>query len=167
MSTISNTTVISNFAAIGQMSLLHQVHQQIHISMQVYEEISTGLEEGYMFYSDIKQFVYPFAKTGWIKMATMADDNEFDLFERLPSKLGKGEASCLSIAANRDWLFLTDDLSARKQAALMKIRFSGSLGCLMMAIEKNKCSFEKANQLLFQMIESGYHSPVYDLKELI
>ncbi len=166
MSIIANTTVISNFSAIGQMTLLRRVYKKIHISVQVYEEIQSGLEEGYLFYTDIKQSIYPFSETGWILLTSLSDDTEFDLFEKSPSKLGKGESSCLSIAGHRDWLFLTDDLDARKQAKLMKIRISGSLGCLVLSIEKNICSLAQANRWLYQMIEQGYHSPVHDLMDL-
>ncbi|MDM8516027.1 hypothetical protein QUF76_07500 [Desulfobacterales bacterium HSG16] len=167
MSIISNTTVISNFAAIGQMTLLYRIYGKIHISGEVYEEIRKGLEEGYLFYADIEKHIFPFSDSGWIHLINMAGENEFRMFGRFPSKLGKGESSCLSIASPRNWLFLTDDLDARKQAKLMNIRISGSLGCLILAIEKNICTLEQGNIWLNQMIEEGYRSPVYDLEQLL
>ncbi len=138
MSIIANTTVISNFACIGQIEALRRIHGKIHISAEV----------------------------GWIFLTSMADKTEFRLFGEMPSKLGKGESSCLSIASHRNWLFLTDDLDARKQAKQMKIRVSGSLGCLILATERSILTLEQANSQLYQMIVNGYHSPVNDLKDL-
>lgn len=167
MTIIANTTVISNFSAIRQIDLLKRIHGKIHISVQVYEEIQKGLEEGYRFYTDIERNINPFSESGWIYLANMIAKNEFQLFRDLPQRLGKGESSCLSIASHRNWLFLTDDLDARKQAHFMKVRISGSIGCLILAIEKNVCTLEQGNEWFQQMIKQGYHSPVRDLKELI
>ncbi|MGE0084888.1 MAG: hypothetical protein AB7S75_10730 [Desulfococcaceae bacterium] len=167
MTVIANTTVISNFSAIGQITLLYRIHRKIHISVQVYEEIQKGLEEGYLFYTGMENNINPFSESGWIHLTSMSENKEFRLFGRLSSHLGKGESSCLSIAAHRNWLFLTDDLDARKQAKLMKIRISGTLGCLVLATEKNICSLEQANGWLYEMLKQGYHSPVHDLKELL
>jgi predicted nucleic acid-binding protein len=50
MSVICNMTVLSNFAAIGQLSLLRDLYKQILIPLGVYEEIRQGLDEGYRFY---------------------------------------------------------------------------------------------------------------------
>lgn len=116
MSIISNTTVISNFACIGKTDILRQLHREIYISTEVYEEIQTGLEEGYLFYDPVVDKIYPFATSGWIKLTSMSDDREFRLFGNLPPRLHKGEASCLSIAHHRGRLFLTDDRDARREA---------------------------------------------------
>jgi predicted nucleic acid-binding protein len=53
MSIISNTTVLSNFANIGQLDVLRRLYQILYIPTEVYEEISAGLEEGYLFYQDV------------------------------------------------------------------------------------------------------------------
>jgi predicted nucleic acid-binding protein len=69
MKAITNTTVISNFANIKQLDVLRQLHQVIYISVEVYEEIQTGLEEGYEFYASIDEQIYPL-ETGWIKLTS-------------------------------------------------------------------------------------------------
>ena len=50
MNVISNTTVISNFAAINQLELLRQLYGTVYLPTEVYAEIQAGLEEGYLFY---------------------------------------------------------------------------------------------------------------------
>ena len=54
MSVIANTTVISNFAAIGRLDVLHSLLGEVHISTAVYAEIQDGLSEGFNFYIGIE-----------------------------------------------------------------------------------------------------------------
>lgn len=46
MKTIANTTILSNFAAVGRLDLLQALHGRLYIPIQVYEEVLAGLEEG-------------------------------------------------------------------------------------------------------------------------
>ena len=107
MSVITNTTVLSNFASIHQLDLLHRLYGTLYISTEVYEEIQVGLEEGYQFYEGIDTLVFPLAEGGWIQLTSMADAHEFRLFGTLPSRLHRGEAACLAIAYHRGWMLLT------------------------------------------------------------
>jgi predicted nucleic acid-binding protein len=167
MSVISNTTVISNFASIGQLDLLRRLYGVLYISTQVYEEIQTGLAEGYKFYADIDQLVHPLVAQGWIRLTSLANEQELYLFGKLPPRLHQGEASCLAIAQSRGWTLLTDDRAARIQASNLGIRLSGTLGCLVLAVERGLCTPERANLWLSHMIQVGYRSPVADLTTLL
>jgi hypothetical protein len=77
MSIITNTTVLSNFASINQLDLLHRLYGTLYISTEVYEEIQVGLEEGYQFYEGIDTLVFPLAAGGWIQLTSMAEAHEF------------------------------------------------------------------------------------------
>ena len=167
MSVIANTTVMSNFACINKLEILHQLYGSLYISIQVYEEIQTGLEEGYSFYNCLENQIAPYEESAWIKLTSMIDDKEFRLFKELPSRLHPGETSSLAIAYNRDWLFLTDDMAARKQTKRLGVRLSGSLGCLVLAIERKICTLGEGTYWLNEMIEQDYKSPVNDLSELM
>jgi predicted nucleic acid-binding protein len=127
MSTIANTTVISNFACIGQLELLHRLYGKLYISTE----------------------------------------QELRLFAELPLRLHPGEAASLPIAYHRGWLLLTDDLDARAATTQLGVRLSGSLGCLVLAVERKLCSLEQGNSWLEQMIQQGYRSPVSDLTSLL
>jgi predicted nucleic acid-binding protein len=107
--TLINTTVVSNLAAVGRLDLLKQVHGRLYLPNEVYEEILDGLEEGYEFYSAVEGQIYPLAKDGWMELVSMADEEEFRVFQSLPRRLHHGEASCIAIARHRNWAFLTDD----------------------------------------------------------
>jgi predicted nucleic acid-binding protein len=74
MSVIANTITISNFACIERPDILKKLHSTMHISVEVYEEIQQGLEEGYQFYAPIEKQIYPFEETGWIKLTKLFCD---------------------------------------------------------------------------------------------
>ncbi len=97
----------------------------------------------------------------------MRDDKELLLFNQFPSTLHRGEASCLAIAHNRNWFFLTDDKAARKAATNLGIRLSGTVGCLVLSVERDLYSLEQANRWLTEMVCVGYRSPVTDLARLL
>lgn len=166
MSIISNTTVLSNFAALGRLDLIRQLFGALYIPTEVYEEIQDGLTEGYQFYAGIEQQTYPLAEDGWLHLTSMADD-ELRLFGAMPAGLHRGEAACLAIARQRGWLLLSDDRAARAEAARQGVRVSGSIGCLVRAVERGLVALEQGNAWLESLIALGYHSPIADLAALI
>jgi hypothetical protein len=167
MSGISNTTVIIIFAAIGQLELLHQLFGVLHLPTEVYTEIRDGQAEGYAYLNGIERSIAPLAADGWLHLVGMHNDAELRRYGALPAGLHHGEAACLAIAKQRDWLLLTDDRAARAEARRQQIRLSGSIGCLMMAVTRGIATLTQANQHLAAMIVQGYHAPVADLSSLL
>lgn len=169
MAIISNTTTLSNFASIRQLALLKQLFPLLYIPTAVYDEIYNGLQEGYAFYQDLLPQIYPAnqATDGWIYLTTIADNHELHTLNTWPKRLHKGEAECLTIASHRHWLLLTDDRAARSVAREHDIHLSGTLGCLVDAVEQNYCSLAEANQHLAHMIRHGYRSPLLDISPLL
>lgn len=167
MSIISNTTVLSNFAAIGALDKLRDLYKEVYISTAVYTEIERGLEEGYTFYSGIEDILYPVHEGGWLRLTSLSGDQEIEIFSDMPGRLHAGEASSLAIAQHRGWLFLTDDKAARRQAEARKVIVSGTLGCLIQGIERGLWSLSQANEWLERIVASGFHSPVADLSTLV
>jgi predicted nucleic acid-binding protein len=110
---------------------------------------------------------YPFVHDGWIRLTSMTDEGEIGLYGELPSRLHQGEASCLVIARRRGWLLLTDDRAARDEGDHLGIMVSGSVGCLVLAVERGLCSLEQANIWLGEMIRQGYRSPINDVTSLL
>lgn len=167
MSVIANTTVISNFASIDRLELLHHLYTTLHISTEVYAEIQQGIVEGYGFYRGIEQVIYPVTQDGWIHLASIAGDDEMRLFSMLPAQLHPGEASCIAIAYGRNWQFLSDDHAARQVARKWAVNISGTVGCLTLAVERSLCDLPQANGWLRAMIRHGFRSPVLDLTPLL
>ena len=167
MNVITNTTVISNFAVVGRLDVLRDLMGQVYISTDVHAEIQDGRAEGCDFYTGIESLIYPLTPTGWLHLASPTGDDELRLLAQLPAALHRGEASCLVIAAQRGWAFLTDDALARKAARKLNVTISGTLGVLTQAVKANLLSLDKANAILSQMIEAGYRSPYNNLAELL
>lgn len=167
MKVISDTTVISNFASIGEMSLLQRLYDRLYIPVEVYDEIVQGLREGYGFYRVVEPVLSPLCREGWIEMVSLAGEAEIAFLGSLPTRLGRGEASCLSIAKHRKWLLLTDDKAAREEARKHGVPVSGSVGSLVLAVERKHCSLHQANRWLEEMIRQGYRSPMSDMSVLV
>lgn len=98
MSIISNTTVLSNFAAVDALDRLRELYGEVYLSTEVYQEIARGLEEGYLFYSGIEKVLHPVREGGWLRLISLGDAKEIELFSNMPARLHAGEASCLAIA---------------------------------------------------------------------
>ena len=92
---------------------------------------------------------------------------EHELSNGLSTILGLGERTCIAAASQRNGLFMTDDRKARQVALDLGIKITGTLGILVVAVERRKIALEEANQLLKAMVESGYRSPVDDLGSLL
>lgn len=167
MSIISNTTVLSNFASIDALDKLRELYGEVYLSTEVFKEIERGLEEGYTFYAGIERVLYPVREGGWLRLTSLASDKEIELFSRMPGRLHAGEASCLAIAQQRGWLLLTDDKAARRHAENQKVVVSGTLGCLILGIERGLWNPGQANEWLERIIASGFRSPVRDLGALM
>jgi predicted nucleic acid-binding protein len=167
MSIIVNTTVLSNFAAIESIGMLHELHGELFIATEVYEEIRDGLEEGYAFYGDVVRHIYPMAPDGWLRLTSLVDDEEFGLFASMPSRLHQGEAASLAIAQRRDWVLLTDDQAARRWAIEQGVRLSGTVGCLVLGVERGLWSVARGNGCLSRMVQAGFFAPVPDITVLL
>ncbi|MFZ4850891.1 MAG: hypothetical protein ACOYL7_17355 [Caldilinea sp.] len=167
MKVIANTTVISNFASVRQLELLHNLLVDVYISTEVYGEIQDGVTEGIEHYQGIEEDIYPFSLDGWLHLTSLQGDDELRLFNSLPAALHRGESSCLAIASARGWAFITDDSRARKAARSLGIPISGTLGLLIEAVKADLLSVSEADNLLHEMILLGYRSPHSTVSELM
>ncbi len=167
MNVISNTTVISNFAAVGRLDLLRQLFNAVYLSTEVYAEIQDGLAEGHVFYAGIETHIHPLTSEGWLHLIALTGEVELRMFGQLLDTLHRGEASSLAIAVQRGWVFFSDDARARQVGRDLHVPVSGTLGVLLRAVKAQLLSLTEANALLDQMIRAGYRSPYTDLAELI
>ncbi len=167
MSFISNTTVLSNFAEIGAFDMLRRLYRELFLTTEVFQEIRDGLDDGYRFYEEVIRCLDPAARPGWLRLTSLAHDEEIELFSKMPAHLHQGEAASLAIAQSRDWVLLTDDRSARRYALEHGIKLSGTLGCLALGVKRQLWTLKEGNDRLAEMIEVGYFSPLSDLTELV
>jgi predicted nucleic acid-binding protein len=166
MNVLVNTTVLSNFAAVGRLDLLRSLFGLLHMAQAVFEEVQAGLDEGYTFYAGLESEIHPFCEDGWLHLTMIEGEEELQLFQRLPPKLHRGEAMSLAIAKSRGWRFLTDDRAARSKADELGISKAGTLAVLVQSIDQSLITLEQGNTILQEMIEHRYQSPVTDLSDL-
>ena len=62
---------------------------------------------------------------------------------------------------------VTDDLEARRLAEERKVPLTGTLGILLALVRDNTLSLTEANDILVEMIQNRYRSPVDHLDDLI
>ncbi|OGC02499.1 hypothetical protein A2V82_02050 [candidate division KSB1 bacterium RBG_16_48_16] len=162
---IANTTVISNFSFVGGLEVLEKLFSVVYITPEVREEIIRGLQEGYPFLeSALKQIKI---SRGWLRLVAFETEEEQANYYQFCIKLHSGEASCLAIAKNRNWLLLTDDQAARKLAKSSRMELSGTIGILALAAKQEIISVAEADDLLAGMVKGNYRSPVASISELL
>lgn len=115
-----DNTVLSNFALVKQVSLLKDFcGDKGATTADVLNELEYG----------IKDKIIPETELNWL-MKLDLNEKEDAMFLNFSKKLGKGEASCLAIAINRGYSFLSDDMAVRKIALREGVKLSGSSGTL-------------------------------------
>lgn len=81
----------------------------------------------------------------------------------LPPRLGAGEKTCLAVALHRLGVFASDDFDARAAARRSGIALTGTLGILLLSIERGDISLQQGSAFLKVLIAAGYRSPVQEL----
>ena len=155
---IADNTVLSNFALIEREDILDKVFGgAICTTAAVRAELSEGEKRGLVPRRD-------WSKVPVLSVESTQERQAFDIFS---ARLGKGEASCLSLAICRNLRVLTDDRDTRIIAHRRNISVSGTIGVLVLAVKRNILTRQAANLLLSRLIEKGYYSPYQSLDGLI
>jgi len=160
---IADNTVLSNFASVDRLDLLEKVFGEIYITLEVYAEVDNGIKKGYLFQKQTKQIV----DSGYWIHITSLKKKELNLYEELAKIVDFGEASCLAIAKERKWLFLTDDDKARTISKTNNIQLSGTVGVIRSAVIRNLIHLFEAEQIHQVMIKNGYYSPIKLIADII
>ncbi len=161
---VVDTCVLSNFALSRSLFILQSCYsRQVYITSFVMAEILKGLLKGHKGLSDIKKAL----SEGWLIETSMKNIKERTLFETLSASLGSGESSCIAVAKNRGLTFASDDLVARREAILLNIPLTGTVGILVKAINRNVITLQRGETILADMKKHGFYAPVFFLNELV
>lgn len=126
MIVVSNTSPLTNLAAIGRFSLLERLYEQVYIPEGVWEELNA--------------FGRPWpgsnevAEASWVELHQV--DNR-DLITILRRDLDRGEAETVALAfqLNAD-LVLLDERDGRRAAKRLGLKVVGVVGLLVRAKHK-------------------------------
>jgi len=165
---IFNNTALSNFALIHQIDLLKQRYAgHAYTTIEVAHELRRGIQTGYTDLQSAWEQIEIINPNGWLHILTPQTADEYHLHTQFDTFLDAGEAACLALAVHRQLIFVTDDRAARQAAKLRQVKLTGTVGILINLVRDNTIPLDKANQLLKQMIERRYRSPVTSLDDLV
>jgi uncharacterized protein len=120
---VSNTSPITNLAAVGQLNLLQQLYGSIIIPQAVYDEMASL---GYIVPGTIEVQTLSWIQTQQVINRTLVTQLQTELDE------GESEAIALAIELNANQLLL-DEYPGRTVASRLGIKITGVLGVLLAA----------------------------------
>lgn len=157
MIALLDNTVMSNFAGVERHDLLRIAFgDTLATAQQAFDELEAGVRAGKL----------PSLDWQWLPIWTL-DAAEMPRYNELLRSLNVGEAACLAMAITRGCRVLTDDRDARELSRHLRIPISGTLGVLTRLVDIGHFTLDKADNLLLQMIATGYRSPVSSLRNII
>jgi len=160
---ILDACVLSNFAYSRSLGILHRLYGgQLGLTNFVVAEVIRGIQRGHGFLLGVKTAL----KEGWIEEVAPRTSAEKDIFEKLSESLGLGEASAIAVALGRGLVFASDDFAARREAARLGVRLTGTLGILKRACVRGIVKRADADKRLRVMIDGGFFSPVKSISEI-
>jgi predicted nucleic acid-binding protein len=158
-----DTCVLSNFALSDSLYLIKGLHpRSAYVTSLVLAENLRGIQKGYMKLGRIQEALLE----GWLTEVTLERKKEKALFNSLVISLGLGEGSAIAVAKARGFVFACDDRLARREANLLGVELTGTLGILLKAVRSKIISCAEADTVLKKMIRYGFYSPVKSLSEL-
>lgn len=155
-----DNSAISNFTAVGRMDILRERYGG---RLVVTGEVLLEAEKG-----PCPEAVRRAIREGWVELRIVyADSREHGVFAELRDRgFGLGEASLIAAcSAGGTWVFVSDDLDARREARRRGTGVVGTYGILARQVAEAKMGLEEGNGLLRRMIEAGFRSHSDDLRE--
>lgn len=161
---IFDNCVLSNFALSKSFYIVKKLYiNRICITDFVAVENMRGMLKGHPGLAEIREAI----KEGWLKELHIERAEEKALFESLTVSMGLGEASCIAIAKVRRFIFACDDRAARREANMLGIKLTGTIGILVKAVGRKIIDRKQADGILGLMIKQGFYSPVSSLSEIL
>ena len=129
MIVISDTSIITNLAAIQYLQLLPQLYDQVTIPAAVYREL-TEIDPPVPGTLEVQ--IAP-----WLEVRQVFDHSVIEHLQiEVKLDLGESEAIALALELNAD-LLLIDERRGRAEADRLGVRITGLLGILVEAKRKN------------------------------
>ena len=154
-----DNTAVSNFSAVGRMDILRERYGgRLVITREVLNEAERGPRP-----ETIRRAI----EEGWVEVRTLyADSEEHGDFVELRARgFGLGEASSIAVCSTGGaWVFVSDDLDARREASRWGVGVVGTYGVLAREVTEGRMSLDEGNRLLRRMVEQGFRTHSDDLR---
>lgn len=114
--TLADTSCLILLEKLNLLHILQQLYGTIHITSKIQKEYGKDLPDFF----------------------TIKNPKNSILYEQLRKHLDAGEASAIAVAVeNTNSLLIIDELKGREEAIRRNISVTGTIGVLILAIEKN------------------------------
>lgn len=141
---ISDTSTLILFHKIDEFNLLQKVYGELITTPEIAEEFGEDLPH-------------------WITIQAVSDKKYQDFLE---TQVDCGEASAIALATEYDdVLLLLDDLKARKLATQLKLKFTGTLGVIIIA--KQLSIIEKVKPLIDKLLLTDFRVADNIIEEIL
>ncbi|MHB8836620.1 MAG: DUF3368 domain-containing protein [Candidatus Methylomirabilia bacterium] len=155
--------VLSNYAQAASLELIRRMYSGVAcVTTVVSSENLRGIQGGHEGLTAVRDAL----RERWLVEIALKTRAELGQFEALSVSLGQGEASSIALAKARSLVFACDDKAARREATILGVRLTGTIGILLRAVRDKLLSRSEADALLVRMIKAGFYSPVRSLEEL-
>ena len=154
MIVVTNTSPLTNLAAIGQFDLLHELYGEVHIADGVWQELNVR-EQRWPGRDEV-------AAANWIERHTVQNQA---LVTALRRDLDRGEAETIALALELGAdLVLLDEREGRHAAQRLELRVAGVVGVVLEA--KSRSAVDEVRPHLdalrhrvgFYLTDQVYHS---------
>jgi len=155
-----DATVISNFASTDAIEFLVELLESPAVAPAVRDEIEHGQSAGHD-YLDVAADAFD---EGLAVTDVPPEAGETEIRDRLDA----GEAESLLGAIEHGGTLATDDLAARRLADDQSVPVTGSIGLLVLGVERGRVDRETADAWLdIWHEERGYYAPVESVGEVL
>jgi predicted nucleic acid-binding protein len=144
MIVVSNTSPLSNLAAIGRLELLQQIYGRILIPPAVYQEI---IDSG-----ETDPATLAIQTLDWIECKSITNQS---LLQKLQINLDPGEAEAITLAVEvKAERLIIDERRGRNEAIQLGLQITGLLGILIAAKQQGFISL--VQPILDDLRENGF-----------
>lgn len=157
---VLDATVVSNFASTDSIDFLCEVLESPVVVSAVRDEIAHGVRLGHDYLES--------AASAFGDRLPVIDVDQDAEYQRIRARLDAGEAESVLEAIRLDGTVATDDLDARRIANDSNVPVVGSIGLLVLGVERGRIDRTTADAWLETWCtERGYYAPVENVGEVL
>lgn len=157
---VLDTTVLSNFASTDSIPNLTAILESPVVVSAVRDKLERGFESGHDYLDTTLA-----ALDDELAVRSISSDGDY---RALRGRLDPGEAASLLGAIEYSGTLATDDLAARGVADQRDVPITGSIGLLVLGVERDHIGRDTADEWLDTWRERrGYYAPVESVTEIL
>jgi len=106
----------------------------------------------------------------FVRMVSVTDPFELELYARLRNRMGRGEAACIAMAQVRDWIVASDELGRFEREVAKRLgpgRLVNTPGLLVLGIQAGVLSVEEADRAKEDLERHRFKMRIGSFREVI